>query len=162
MPDPTIDIRQAVTPADFDAVATLFRAYVANLGFELDFQDFDSEMAAFPEPYTPPAGALLLASVDGAVAGAVAMRPLKDGICEMKRLYVPDTFRGLGLGRRLASAIIAAARADGYRAMRLDTVTGSMAAAVALYRALGFREIPAYTHNPMPSALFMELDLVDR
>ncbi len=159
MPDPAVEIRQAVTPVDVDAAAALFRDYVTNLGFALDFQDFDSEMAAFPTPYPPPYGALLLARVDDVAAGAVAMRPLEPGICEMKRLYVPDAFRGLGLGRRLATGIIAAARAADYRAMRLDTVSANMTAAVALYRALGFREIPAYTHNPMPSAVFMELDI---
>jgi len=162
MAEPAVLIRQAVTPADLDAAAMLFRAYVANLGFDLDFQDFDAEMAAFPDPYRAPTGALLLARVDGAAAGAVAMRRLEAGICEMKRLYVSDTFRGLRLGQRLAHEIIAAARAAGYGAMRLDTVSDRMASAVMLYRALGFREIPAYTHNPMPSALFMELDLVHR
>ncbi len=149
-----------MTRTDVDAAAALFRDYVANLGFALNFQDFESEMAAFPAPYTPPNGALLLARIDDVAAGAVAMRPLGPGICEMKRLYVPDAFRGLRLGRRLASDIIATARAAGYRAMRLDTVSDSMTAAVALYRVLGFSEIPAYTHNPMPSAMFMELVLL--
>jgi ribosomal protein S18 acetylase RimI-like enzyme len=88
----------------------------------------------------------------------VAIRKLGDGICEMKRLYVQPGHRGEGLGRRLAEAVIAEARAIGYRKMRLDSLT-SLKEAAGLYRSLGFLEIPPYRYNPLPEAVFMELAL---
>lgn len=149
----------AAAPSDLDAVRVLFRAYQAWLGLSLNFQDFEGELAALPGKYVPPRGALLLARADGAIAGVVALRPLEKSICEMKRLYVAGAFQRLGIGRVLTSAVIEAARAAGYRAMRLDTLASRMPAAVALYRGLGFVEIPAYIHNPEPDALYLELAL---
>ena len=101
----------------------------------------------------------MLARVAGAEAGAVGLRPLEPGICELKRLYVRPAYRGRGLGRALAERIIAEGRTKDYRAMRLDSIGRSMRPAIGLYRALGFREIPAYAFNPMADAIFMELDL---
>lgn len=93
------------------------------------------------------------------MAGCVALRRLGADTCEMKRLYVRPAFRGRGAGRALARAAIAAAGEAGYRQMRLDTIPATMAAAVALYRELGFRDIPPYGENPIPGALCMELEL---
>jgi putative acetyltransferase len=156
--DPAAILAEPANQAELAAAKDLMLAYARSLDFELCFQGFDEEMAAFPGVYAGPRGALLLASVAGQPAGVVALRPLDEGTCEMKRLYVSPAYRGMGLGRRLAEAAIAQARARGYRAMRLDTVP-SMTAAIALYRALGFRPIPAYTHNPVPGALFFEREL---
>jgi ribosomal protein S18 acetylase RimI-like enzyme len=89
----------------------------------------------------------------------VALHKLEDGSCEMKRLYLRPQFRGKGLGLALAHRIIAEGRQIGYRQMRLDTVESVMKDAVAMYRKLGFREIPPYCSNPIPSALYMELQL---
>ncbi len=154
------EIVLARRPVDLAAVKQLFLDYAESLDFALDYQDFDQEMASFPRLYAPPAGGLVLARVAGeAAAGAVGLRPLEPGICELKRLYVRPAYRRLGLGRSLTDRIIAEARAKHYRTMRLDTIGRSMPAAIALYRALGFREIPAYTFNPMADAIFMELGL---
>ena len=152
-------IRHAETEADLNAARRLFWAYVEGLDFELDFQDFEAEMAALPGPYAPPDGAILMAEVGGEAVGVVALRPLDDaGACEMKRLYVEPECRGQGLGRALAEAIIAEARELGYDVMRLDTVA-SMTTARRLYRFLGFEERDAYYHNPLDDAVYMERTL---
>lgn len=152
-------IRRAETPADLDAARQLFREYVNELDFELDFQDFEEEMAALPGPYETPAGAILLAEVDDDPVGVVAVKPLDEhGVCEMKRLYVRPAYRERGIGRTLASAIVDVARDIGYDVMRLDTVA-SMTAARSVYRSLGFDERDAYYHNPLDDVVYMERSL---
>lgn len=153
-----ISIRMADDPASRAAVLQLFREYASGLGFSLDFQDFDGEIRQFPGHYAPPRGALLFAELDGAPAGCVGLRPLDPATCEMKRLYVRPSCRGHGVGRRLAEQVITIGRSIGYGRMRLDTVP-SMTEAIALYRGLGFSEIPPYRFNPVPGALYFELPL---
>jgi ribosomal protein S18 acetylase RimI-like enzyme len=140
--------------SDVEEVRLLFREYAASLPFALDFQDFDREVAGLPGAYAPPRGALLLARE----AGCAGLRPIDETTCEMKRLYVRPSVRGMGLGRRLAEAVIAEARRLGYARMRLDTVPG-MGPAQSLYERLGFREIAPYRPNPIPGARFLELEL---
>jgi len=151
-------IRAASSKNDWVEARRLFEEYAASLGFDLAFQDFDRELASLPGDYTAPRGTILLAEDDSGAAGCVALRPFDGETCEMKRLYVRPTHRGTGLGKRLAEAILAEARARGYRHMRLDTVPG-MESAIALYRSLGFREIAPYRMNPIPGAIFMEREL---
>ncbi|PZO53170.1 MAG: GNAT family N-acetyltransferase [Alphaproteobacteria bacterium] len=152
-------IFSANLPTDLPAITQLFRAYAASLPIDLGYQGFDGELQSLPGKYAPPHGALLIArDADGAALGCVAMRPLEDGVCEMKRLYVAPEGRGQGLGKQLAHAIIEAARAAGYREMRLDTLN-SMHDAQTLYRALGFVEIGAYYDTPIEGTVFMSLAL---
>jgi ribosomal protein S18 acetylase RimI-like enzyme len=141
-----------------DDVRELFAEYAASLRFSLDFQDFDRELAELPGDYSPPPGALIVAYVDGRAAGCVALRAFDSGACEMKRLFVRPGNRRLGLGRKLAESVVAAARERGYPRMRLDTVPG-MEAAQALYEDLGFVEIAPYRPNPIAGARFLELTL---
>ncbi len=127
-----MQIVSATSPIDIEHARTIFREYEALLGIDLCFQGFEQELAGLPGAYAPPAGRLLLAADDGTLAGCGALRPLGDGVSEMKRLYVRPGFRGRRVGRRLATALIEEAR------------------------ALGFVEIVPYTTNPVPGALFME------
>src|SRR6266567_1486 len=143
---------QASSPDDIKHARELFEEYAAWLQIDLCFQGFDKELASLPGQYAPPDGRLLLAIEDDQVAGCVALRKIGEGTCEMKRLFVRSQFRGKGLGRRLAETIIAEARQIGYERMRLDTLPRSMDQAIKLYRSLGFSEIPAYYHNPVPDA----------
>jgi ribosomal protein S18 acetylase RimI-like enzyme len=153
-----IAIRPTAGAADLEAVRGLFSEYAAGLDFDLDFQDFSGELANLPGSYAPPRGCLLLAERGIDFLGCIALRPLDEGTCEMKRLFVRPAGRGLGLGRKLIAALLDRARALGYRTMRLDTAPG-MEAAQALYREFGFRDIAPYCYNPLPGARFMECDL---
>jgi GNAT superfamily N-acetyltransferase len=142
------------------ATATaLILEYAEWLGIDLYFQGFAEELAGLPGKFARPHGRLLLAEVGSEAAAVAALRRLEPDICEMKRLYVRPDFRGLGLGAALVDRLIGEARAIGYRAMRLDTFPDRMGAALVLYRARGFREIPAYYDNPFPGAAYLELDL---
>ena len=147
-------------------VRRLFTEYAEWIGIDLCFQGFDRELAELPGRYAPPRGRTLLALhgepetelSDEALAGCVALRPLDEHICEMKRLFVRPAFRGQGLGRRLALAVLDEARSIGYRTMRLDTLN-TMTEAIALYKSIGFVEIESYYDNPIPCAVYMELVL---
>ena len=137
----------------------LFREYEAWLGLDLYFQGFEQELAELPGLYTPPRGRLFLAFSDEILAGCIAMRPLGDGVCEMKRLFVRDGFRGQKIGVQLIEHLIAEARKEKYERMRLDTLPSKMGKAVELYESHGFRPISAYYANPNADVLFMELVL---
>jgi putative acetyltransferase len=152
-------LAQAESETQIAHARELFLEYAQSLGFSLCFQSFDQELATLPGHYAPPEGRLLLAMYEGQVAGCVALHKLETGICEMKRLYLRPQFRGMKLGRVLVGRIIAEARQIGYQRMRLDTVEPVMKDAVAMYRQIGFREIPPYCANPIAGALYMELDL---
>lgn len=152
-------IEPAIWPQDTALVRELFREYAQGLGVDLCFQGFEQELAGLPGRYAPPGGALLLARDDtGHALGCVALRALGDGDCEMKRLYLRPSARGLGLGRRLALAICELARAKGYRRICLDTLAG-MREAVALYTSLGFAPIEPYVYNPLDEVMYLGRDL---
>jgi ribosomal protein S18 acetylase RimI-like enzyme len=144
---------------EMELVGQLFREYAASLEVDLEFQDFARELAKLPGEYVEGSGgALLLAWQEGSCCGCVALRAFDEGRCEMKRLYVRQSARGLGLGRRLAEASVERARAFGYRRMLLDTLP-SMREAQELYRRLGFVETAPYRFNPVPGTTFLELEL---
>jgi putative acetyltransferase len=172
----TMRIVPADTKEAVHQVSLLFREYAEGLGVDLSFQNFEKELAELPGEYAQPDGALLLALAEDnsshgpsahilegiapgtAASGCVALRKIDCDVCEMKRLYVRTAYRGLGVGRALALAVIDSARATGYRSMRLDTLP-QMGEAQSLYGSLGFREIPPYRYNPIPGSRFLELAL---
>lgn len=147
--------RVAQPGPQLEEVRALFLEYARELGFSLCFQGFDTELAGLPGKYGPPRGVLLLEPGQG----CVGLRELDATTAEMKRLYVRSSARGTGLGRKLALAVLAEARERGYQRVVLDTVKGTMDAAIALYRSLGFREIAPYYQNPLPGAIYLELRL---
>jgi putative acetyltransferase len=153
-----LKIVAATSPDHLRIVKELFLEYAQSLDFNLCFQNFENEYVGLPGEYAPPGGMLLLGLADNSPAGCVALRRIDTSACEMKRMYVRSQFRGCSYGRILAEEIIQRARELGYKSMRLDTVP-SMNAAIALYRTLGFREIPPYRENPVTGAIFMELNL---
>lgn len=155
----SLSVLQAESAAQITRARELFLEYAQSLGFSLCFQNFDKEVNELPGDYAPPEGRLLLAEIEGQIAGCVALHKLASGVCEMKRLYLRPQFRGAGLGKALAERIIVEARQAGYKRMRLDTVEPVMKDAVALYRRLGFNEIEPYRANPIAGAMYMELEL---
>ena len=152
------DIVSATTPSRIRSIVRLFREYEKFLQVDLCFQRFEEELAGLPGKYTGPRGALLLAVEAGRSAGCVALRPLEDAVCEMKRLYVRPAHAGRGIGRQLAVSVIERARTAGYASMRLDTLE-KLKPALGLYRRLGFRACPAYYENPLPGVVYLELKL---
>lgn len=156
---PRTAIVPAEAPADMALVRTLFIEYADWLQVDLCFQDFDQEIASLPGKYAPPRGGLWFAEVEGETAGIVGLRPLDEpGLCELKRLWIRESYRGLGLGRRLTETALAAAESAGYARICLDTLP-MMGEAQALYRSLGFEEIAPYYHNPVEGVLYLERQL---
>jgi GNAT superfamily N-acetyltransferase len=152
-------IIQAEAPAQIEDVRRLFREYEAWLDVDLCFQSFEDELKNLPGKYAAPTGRLLLAFIGEKIAGCIALRKIDDEICEMKRLYLREEFRGTGLGKRLIEQLIEEAKKIGYRKIRLDTLPGKMPKAVALYKEFGFQPIAAYYDNPHRETLFMEKEL---
>lgn len=162
MQRPSIQIITPDTPELLEATRQIFTDYAEQLGIDLCFQNFEAELADLPGSYAAPQGALLLALVDGEVAGCCALRALDTvdypNASEMKRLYVRKAFRRFGLGRQLAEAVLDAARVAGYHSVLLDTLD-DMESARALYTELGFEAIPPYYHNPIAGAHYLKVDL---
>jgi GNAT superfamily N-acetyltransferase len=154
-----LNIIQAETTEQIESARTLFREYEAWLGLDLCFQGFETELAELPGKYAEPDGRLLLVHSDESLAGCIALRKLDVGLCEMKRLFVRDEFRGERIGVQLIEKLIDDAREIGYKTMRLDTYPAKMGKAVGLYESHGFRLIEPYYENPHNGVLFMELAL---
>lgn len=149
-----ISIFQAATKTELNDVRALMRAFLAwhreqhadiieLVDSYFDAEAWEAELAGLPGKYAAPKGSLLIAYRGGQPAGCVALHDLGDGIAEMKRMFVPPAFRGLGVGRALADRVMADAKAAGYRRMRLDTGK-RQSEAIRLYEATGFRRIPPY------------------
>jgi len=159
---PAVTLFTPTTAPEIEATRTIFQEYADSLHVDLAFQDFAQELLDLPGEYAPPRGQIVLAEVEGHIAGCCAMRPLDNAdypnACEMKRLFVRRAFRGFGLGRQLAEAILDAARQAGYACILLDTLD-SMEAARALYAELGFVEIAPYYYNPNAGAHFLKADI---
>ncbi len=164
MSAPIVELVTVETAELIAATRAIFREYAASLDVDLCFQGFEQELATLPGEYAQPAGQLLLALVDGDVAGCGGFRPLPEAdhpnACEMKRLFVRPAFRRFGLGRLLAQRLLDDARRAGYSNMLLDTLD-DMESARELYATLGFEEVPPYYYNPIPGAHYLRARLDD-
>lgn len=153
-----LKIISAKTNEDLEIAKQLFVEYADCLEFDLCFQNFEEELANLPGCYAPPEGCLLLAKYQDKTAGCVGLRELSNGVCEMKRLYVKQEFRGLKIGKALAKVVIQQARKAGYNCMLLDFIS-PREAAKSLYESFGFKETDSYENIPVEGAVFMELKL---
>lgn len=162
MPGPDIQLVTPASPEDWQETRLILREYADSLGVDLCFQGFEQELAGLPGAYAEPQGLLLLALIEGSVAGCGAFRPLPDAdypnACEMKRLFVRPAFRRFGLGRVLAEELMDRAAEAGYSSMLLDTLD-DMEAARGLYENLGFVEVPPFYFNPIPGAHYLKAEL---
>jgi putative acetyltransferase len=153
------DLIDVETDAHAAAVRALVREYAAWIDVDLCFQEIDAEIDGLPGKYAAAHGGVLLLALSGAQpAGCVALRALEPGVCEMKRLWVRDAFRGARLGELLARTMLQRAADLRYSIIRLDTLA-HMTRAQRLYAQLGFREIPAYYDNPIPGTIYLEKTL---
>ncbi|WP_034870101.1 GNAT family N-acetyltransferase [Clostridium lundense] len=158
--DHLIEFKHITGQHMLEGVKQLFLEYVQTLKIDLSFQNFEEEFEALPGKYGPPDGVLILALVDSKEAGCIAFRHISQSICEMKRLYVRDCYRGLGIGKKLITIIKEEALKMNYEYIRLDTLP-MMKNAQSLYISLGFYDIGPYVYNPIEGARFMELKLKD-
>jgi GNAT superfamily N-acetyltransferase len=169
---PMISIFQATSRTELNDVRDLMRGFVAwhrahhvediaLIDRYFDARAFEAELAGLPGKYTPPKGSLLIAYSGGQPGGCVALRDIGDGVCEMKRMFVPVAMRGRGIGRALVDRVKNEARKSGYRRMRLDT-SHRQKAAMALYESAGFRRIEPYydlSEDLRDWLVFFECDL---
>lgn len=179
---PKFTVKRAASPTDLTAIKSLFTDYASSLGIDLSFQNFIAELDTLPGLYAPPFGAIFLAlASDSETIGCVGLRPLpkkpepkpcasgeavEDGvgygaqnkICEMKRLYCTQSYRGLGVGKALVEEVIREAVRLGYEEMRLDTLL-SMEGARKLYGLYGFEEMEAYYETPLEGTVFLRKKL---
>jgi len=153
-----MEIIRVKSSEEIEEIRKLFIEYEKFLNVDLCFQDFEKELAELPGIYSPPDGALLLAKYENETIGCVALKKLENEVCEMKRLYLRDKFRGKGFGRKLAMRIISEAKKRGYSIMRLDTLE-KLKAAINLYVSLGFKKTEPYYNNPLPGVIYWKLDL---
>lgn len=145
-----VSIAKAESPQDVAATKEIFRAFSEWLPINLGFQNFEAEMARFPEGYVH----LLLAKLDGKPIGGVALKEHSRDVCEMKRLYILPEAQGTGAGRKLCEQLLTDAKALGYKTMLLDSLR-RLEPAVALYKKLGFKEIEPYNFNPEDDVVYM-------
>jgi GNAT superfamily N-acetyltransferase len=141
------------------AVREMFEEYQRELGVDLCFQSFQEELETLPGKYGPPSGVLYLGFQDGELAACGALRPLEAGVSEVKRVYVRPAFRRMGIARALSERLVADAVTLGYEVVKLDTLE-RLTGALAMYRSLGFTEIPAYNFNPEPDIVYMQKRLI--
>ncbi len=142
-------ISPARTKTELISLAALLRAYAGALNIDLGPQGFEQELAALPGPYAPPGGELLLAKRGDHVLGCIGLKPLAPGVAEIKRLFVREQARGLGVGKALIEAMTRTARELGYAEIKLDTLP-QMQGAIALYQAAGFEPIAPYGSHAYP------------
>ena len=152
----SVKVVPARSAQDLECTAQLFAAYAESLGLDLSFQDFDAELKSLPGKYAPPTGEVLLArDSTGTAVGCVAVRPLSPpDCCEMKRLYILPTRRGLGVGKKLLHEILDIAASLEYSEIKLDTLP-SMSQAISLYESVGFAPTTPYYKTPLTGTVFL-------
>ncbi len=156
-----MDFIKANTQKEFELAKSLFIEYASLLEVDLSFQGFNDELNLLQIQYTHPGGALFIALSDqGSPIGCFGIRRIEQHICELKRMYLKESFRGMGIGDQMVRLAINTASDLGYSFIRLDTLP-SMKSATHLYIKHGFYEIPPYRFNPVVGTKYLEMKLND-
>lgn len=143
---------------ELEEVREIFIEYAEFLQVDLCFQDFENELQTLHQVYFPPSGCIILAKEENQTLACIALKPIGEGICEMKRLYVRPQARGKAIGKQLVEELIEFAKKAGYKTMKLDTIS-SLKAAINLYQSKGFVKTEPYVYNPLSDVLYFELTL---
>ena len=146
---------EATTTEDFNEAALLFLEYANGLGIDLGFQQFKEELKTLPIMYRRPTGILYLMRVNNESVACTGVRKIGENIAELKRMYVREAYRKMGVAQKLLDASLLFAKEAGYEKIRLDTLD-TMLPAMTLYEKNGFQKIPAYYFNPEPTAVYFE------
>ena len=156
-----MELKEVDSNEDYKVATELFKEYASQIGFDLEFQNFNEELQKIESHYSPPRGAIFIAwNEEGAPIGCFGIRKFDESICELKRMYLKTEARGLGIGKQLLKKAIEVGSRLGYKKMRLDTLP-SMDSAIKLYETTGFYNIEPYRFNPIEGALYYEIKLVD-
>ena len=153
-----VKLTEAISTELFDTARALFREYAEYINVDLSFQNFSKELDEVEQQYTRPQGVPIVASINEEAIGCFAIRKLEKEVCELKRMYIREVARGIGLGKSLLQESLKQAKALGYAKMRLDTLP-SMIAAISLYKKFGFYEIESYRYNPIEGTKYLECAL---
>jgi DNA-binding MarR family transcriptional regulator len=145
---------RAADPASPDAQRCL-RAYVAELNRRAPERGFDPRKGATAEPHEvrPPRGAFVVAYLRGEAIGCGAVKHHPGGVTDIKRMWLAEGARGLGLGRRLLAHLERLARNHGSSVARLET-SDVLPEAIALYRSAGYVEVPPFNDEPFADLWF--------
>ncbi len=150
---------EANSVEDYQLAVGLFKEYAAQLGVDLEFQNFSSELEKMELHYTRPKGVLIIAYNEKYLPiGCFGIRNFENTTCELKRMYLRKEARGLGIGKLLLEKSISIGKELGYKSMRLDTLP-TMQAAIGLYKKMGFYEIAPYRYNPIKGTKYFEIIL---
>lgn len=156
-----MELKEVKSYEEYKVATELFKEYAAQIGHDLEFQNFNEELQKIESHYSPPGGAIFIAyNEEDTPMGCFGIRKLDGSICELKRMYLKKEARGLGSGKRLLRKAIEVGRELGYQKMRLDTLP-TMDSAIKLYEKTGFYKIESYRFNPIEGALYYEIKLVD-
>ena len=148
-------LKKVITEDEILGAKKLILEYIQWLNQDLSFQNIDDELSNFPQKYKEPEGSFIIAKENNDVIGCVGFTNIGDKICEMKRLFVNDNYKGKGIGKKLVEKIIEYAKLKKYKIIRLDTIN-TMEAALNLYYKIGFYEIEPYYNNPHNDIVYLE------
>lgn len=154
-----VELTEGKSDEDFKTAIQLFKEYAAQIGVDLEFQNFTNEIQNIEIQYSRPKGIIFIARNDKNLPlGCFGIRALEGSICELKRMFLKKEARGLGLGKQMLEKAIETAKELGYQKMRLDTLP-TMNAAIGLYKKIGFYEIEPYRFNPIQGTKYFEMSL---
>ena len=160
MKNSIIKLTEVTSASDYDIAIKLFKEYAAHIGIDLEFQNFNEEVENLESKYSRPKGVIYIAYDNkNYPVGCFGIKAFNNTICELKRMYLKEEARGLGIGKLIIKKAITVGKELGYNKMRLDTLS-SMLPAVGLYEKSGFYEIDPYYFNPIKEAKYFEISLI--